>query len=43
MHAHAQAEVEGREREKERILSRLHTIIAEPDVGLYLTNQELDA
>ena len=30
-----------REKEKERILSRLHTVNAEPEVGLELTNHEI--
>ena len=31
----------GREREGERIPSRLHAVSAEPDVGLELTNREI--
>ena len=34
----AQAGKGKRERERERISSRLHTVSAEPDVGLELTN-----
>ena len=32
-----------RERERERITSRLHTVSPEPDVGLELTNCEITA
>ena len=31
----------GRERRRGRIPSRLHTVSAEPDVGLELTSQEI--
>ena len=31
----------GRERGRERIPSRLHTAIAEPDAGLHLPNREI--
>ena len=31
----------GRERGRERIPSRLHTVSTEPDVGLDLTNHEI--
>ena len=30
-----------REREEERIPSRLHTVSTEPNVGLHLTNYEI--
>ena len=30
-----------RERERERIPSRLHAVITEPDAGLELTNHEI--
>ena len=39
-HEHAWAE-RGKERGRERIPSRLHTVRAEPDVGLKLTNHEI--
>ena len=31
----------GREKERERILSRLHTVSTEPDMGLELMNHEI--
>ena len=39
--ASTQAREGQRERERERVPSRLHVVSTEPDIGLDLTNQEI--